>query len=224
VKNLYGCVPGLRKAEYHKLAPHPDEFAELLSEIYLSLKHKIRLNVIDGIVGMEGNGPSSGDLRKLDMILASSDGPAMDTAITYILGHEPSEIDTIKFLRAKKAGETEIKNIEITGENPGSFNLEKFRFPANWYMKYVPHFFINLLGRFLWMKPKINEQTCVNCKLCVESCPVAAIDYPLVNSRKSANPVVENKICISCLCCHELCPYKAIELKSGWLARILIRQ
>ena len=32
VKNLYGIIPGLRKAEYHKLAPFPDEFGHLLGE------------------------------------------------------------------------------------------------------------------------------------------------------------------------------------------------
>ncbi len=80
VKNFYGIIPGLRKAEYHKLAPFPDEFGHLLGEIYLLIKDKVRLNIVDGIIGMEGNGPSSGELREMDIIAAGSDGVAVDSA------------------------------------------------------------------------------------------------------------------------------------------------
>jgi uncharacterized protein (DUF362 family) len=93
IKNLFGIIPGLRKAEYHKLAPFPDEFGHLLGEIYLYVKDRIRLNLVDGIVGMEGNGPSSGELRKMDVIVAGADGVAVDTAITAMLGFKPKRIE-----------------------------------------------------------------------------------------------------------------------------------
>jgi uncharacterized Fe-S center protein len=41
--------------------------------------------------------------------------------------------------------------------------------------------------------------------MCVESCPVQAIDR---NTKK-----IDYSICIECMCCHELCQYKAVKLR-----------
>ena len=219
IKNLYGCIPGLRKAEYHKLAPYPDMFARLLAEIYLLLKSKIRLNVMDGIVGMEGSGPNMGDIRKLDMLIASADALALDSCITHLLGKKARTIDTLKFLAEKGAGTIDFQNIQISGDNPSEFSLAGFKFPANWYYRLVPRFLINFLGRNLWMKPAVVAERCVNCMMCVQSCPVKCI-----TAQKGGKPVVDKKRCIICLCCHELCQYNAIELESSALSKIFIRQ
>lgn len=219
IKNLYGLIPGLRKAEYHKLSPHPDEFSQLLGELYLAVKHKIRLNVVDGIVGMEGNGPSSGELRKTEVIAASADGLALDCALTSLLGFKPDNLETVKYLKNKNAGESNLSNIEITGDDPSLFNFTKFKFPSTWYMKFVPHFAINLIGKYIWLKPVIVPEICVNCLLCVNSCPVKTIE-----TRKNLKPYIHHSGCISCLCCHELCSYKAIELKSSKLAKFFFKQ
>ena len=218
VKNLFGIIPGLRKAEYHKLAPFPDEFGHLLGEIYIFVKDRIRLNLVDGIVGMEGNGPSSGELRKMDVIVAGTDGVAVDTAITSMLGFKPKRIEPFEYLRKKKAGEDDLAKIEALGDR-GSINIQKFKFPANWYLGLLPKFLVRLLAKFIWMKPLIVQEKCTNCMMCVNSCPVKTITV-----EPGKKPVVKWDGCISCLCCHELCVYNAIDLKSSPLAKILIRQ
>ena len=219
LKNFYGCVPGLRKAEYHKQAPHPDEFGHLIAEIYLQVKDKVRLNVIDGIVGMEGNGPNNGDLRTLELVAASSDALALDSTLLHVLGYKPKEIEAIHYLATKHAGQSEMKDIELCGDNPAQMPLKKFKFPSNWYMHYVPHFLVNFLGKHIWMKPVIIPELCTNCLMCVQSCPVKTI-----KAEKGKKPVVMPEHCISCLCCHELCPSKAIELRSSRLSKLVIRQ
>ncbi|GHT38701.1 hypothetical protein AGMMS49593_08640 [Endomicrobiia bacterium] len=50
------------KVEYHKYASKNKEFADFLSKIYLFFKDKIRFTLVDGILSMEGNGPSTGGL------------------------------------------------------------------------------------------------------------------------------------------------------------------
>ncbi|MCX5778020.1 MAG: DUF362 domain-containing protein [Elusimicrobia bacterium] len=219
IKNFYGIIPGLRKATYHKLAPHPDEFGELLAEIYGTVLSKIRCTVIDGIVAMEGNGPSSGDLRRMDLIAASRDGLALDTTLTRLLGFDPMKIDMLHQAARKGLGEFQSSRVEIVGDDITQFHFSGFKFPSNWYIKLVPHFFVNILGKLIWLKPQIQSNQCRNCMLCVESCPVKAIV-----STPPGKPVVVLKDCISCLCCHELCPYKAIELKKSMLSKLLIRQ
>ena len=42
--------------------------------------------------------------------------------------------------------------------------------------------------------------------MCVESCPVEAIDKETKN--------IDYNACIDCMCCHELCMFKAVELKN----------
>lgn len=38
IKNVFGCVPGLRKAMYHKIAPEKDDFGEILADIHQAAK------------------------------------------------------------------------------------------------------------------------------------------------------------------------------------------
>ena len=125
IKNLYGCIPGLMKIEYHKYASKNEDFAELLKNIYFFLKDKIRFTLIDGIVGMEGNGPSSGDIRKMDLIAASSDTYALDSYLIEMLGADLSENYLMKNLDSVKSS---IENLGIIGNSPKDFNLNDFKF------------------------------------------------------------------------------------------------
>lgn len=219
IKNLYGCVPGLRKAEYHKLAPHPDDFSHLLDEIYLSVKDKLRFTLIDGIMGMEGNGPSSGDKRKLDIITASDDAVALDIAVTSLLGLKPRKIEVIYGIAKQRGEKATLAEIDLVGDDPEKFRFENFKFPVNWYLSLIPHWFVTLLGKFIWLKAKVAPEICNNCMMCVESCPAQAI-----KKQKGEKPIVIPEECISCLCCHELCPRHAIKLERSLLSKILIRR
>jgi uncharacterized protein (DUF362 family)/Pyruvate/2-oxoacid:ferredoxin oxidoreductase delta subunit len=218
IKNLYGCVPGMRKAEYHKIVPHPDDFSHLLDEIYLLVKSKIRFSLVDGIMGMEGNGPSSGEKRKLDMILASQDSVLLDLAITKLLGLSAKRIESINYLYKKQIESRHNDQYEIIGNKPGEFNVSNFKFPANWHVRLVPKWLVKFLGKYVWLKPQVVQSTCINCKLCANSCPVAAIE----NGGKDKPRVVFDR-CISCLCCHELCPVDSIELKKSFIVSLLAR-
>lgn len=62
VKNLYGLVPGTTKVEYHSRYPRADLFSDMLIDICEHVKPCFAF--VDGIVGMEGEGPSGGRARK----------------------------------------------------------------------------------------------------------------------------------------------------------------
>jgi len=220
VKNFYGTIPGLRKAEYHKaIPPSAADFGPFVGEIYLLNKHKVRLNLMDGVWAMEGNGPSSGDVRKLGIIAASRDANALDMAIVKMLGINPQRIGTIKYISNLKGEVHSNERIELRGEPLSSFNFDKFKLPPTWFYSLIPRRLVRFLGRFVWMKPVIIPELCTNCMMCVNSCPVKAVSA----ASQSVKPVVIAKNCISCLCCHELCQYNAIELRKSSLAKILIR-
>ncbi|MCX7726100.1 MAG: DUF362 domain-containing protein, partial [Chitinispirillaceae bacterium] len=93
VKNLFGCVPGLTKGEYH--ARHPDvyDFSDLLVDIAKFVKP--RLHIMDGIEAMEGNGPQSGTPKKLGVLLFSEDPVALDTVACILIDLKKEFVPTI---------------------------------------------------------------------------------------------------------------------------------
>jgi uncharacterized protein (DUF362 family) len=99
-KVMYGIVPGLTKAKYHAQFPRRTSFADMMLDILTIVKPQ--LYIMDGIMGMQGQGPGSGDPVKLDLVLASTDYVAMDIAVCKILGIEPVGIPVLK--RAKVRG------------------------------------------------------------------------------------------------------------------------
>src|SRR3990172_921079 len=90
VKNLFGCVPGKLKPQWHLSAGvESSYFAQMLLDLSVFLAP--RFTVMDAIVAMEGNGPGSGKPRELGLVFAGADPVAMDTAAAAILGASPKE-------------------------------------------------------------------------------------------------------------------------------------
>jgi uncharacterized protein (DUF362 family) len=85
VKNLFGCIPGPRKALWHlKAGEDRKTFAQILVDVYQIIHPS--LTILDGIVGMEGNGPNSGQPIPLGLILASGDSLSLDQIVCDLLG------------------------------------------------------------------------------------------------------------------------------------------
>jgi uncharacterized protein (DUF362 family) len=78
IKNLFGCVVGMKKPEWHLRAGADREmFARLLVHVFYAVKPS--LTILDGIRGMEGQGPGrSGTPRDIGVIMGSSDTAALD--------------------------------------------------------------------------------------------------------------------------------------------------
>ena len=80
VKNLYGLLPIEVKIAYHSQNSSEDAFCNILSKIYNAVRPEF--NIIDGIVGMEGNGPGGGDRIESNIIAASENGYALDDFVS----------------------------------------------------------------------------------------------------------------------------------------------
>lgn len=94
VKNLFGCVPGKMKAWWHLEAGKDRErFGRMLVETARAIAPN--LTIVDGIIGHEGNGPSGGDPRRLDVLAASPDVFALDRVMVDILRANPAAIPTV---------------------------------------------------------------------------------------------------------------------------------
>ncbi|MFZ5980421.1 MAG: DUF362 domain-containing protein, partial [Candidatus Zixiibacteriota bacterium] len=95
VKNVFGVIPGFRKGMYHKEAPNPRHFSRIIVDIFSAVQPG--LNILDGILIMEGDGPASGTARKGNLLMASTDAVALDTVVAEIVGLAPQKIHTIKY-------------------------------------------------------------------------------------------------------------------------------
>jgi len=94
VKNLFGCVPGKMKAWWHMEAGKDEKrFGEMLVETARAIDPD--LTILDGIIGHQGNGPSGGEPRELNVLGASSDVFALDRSIVEILNVDPAVVPTV---------------------------------------------------------------------------------------------------------------------------------
>ena len=225
VKNFYGIIPGVRKAEYHKLAPTPKDFSYLLSEIYRMVREKLLFTIVDGVYGLEGNGPSlSGQKRKYGIIAGSQDTVMLDTFILDKMGIKSKNNVLLKPLKEKKLGDTNLQNMIYVGDNASEFNFGKTKLPVTKFLTLLPSWFARFVtkyaGRLFWVKPNIIESKCVGCLQCMKSCPVKAI----IKSKDKTKPIIQKEKCIGCFCCHELCLNKAVEIKESFVASFFMNK
>ena len=90
VKNLFGAVPGLQKPELHCRFPEKQAFSEMLVDLCDFLAPD--LCIMDGILAMEGNGPTGGQPRQMGVLGASKSPYALDVCGTSLIGLKPESV------------------------------------------------------------------------------------------------------------------------------------
>ncbi len=219
IKNMFGTVLLANKAKTHAQAAKLERFCSALADIYSISKPQ--LTVIDGYYCQEGKGPSSGDVVKLDIILAGYDGVALDSTVCKIIGFDPSEILYLEKAEKKKLGTTDLDNVEFFGETIESV-FRKFERPKLRPISMpLPKWLADYLGKTVFRaNVKFNKEKCKLCSTCWTNCPVNAITPP--NEIKKGNiPKWNSKKCITCFCCVELCPHEAVKFNINYVKNAL---
>jgi uncharacterized protein (DUF362 family)/NAD-dependent dihydropyrimidine dehydrogenase PreA subunit len=198
VKNTFGFIHALEKAKWHLRAGQDRSlFASILIDIHTIVHPSV--TVLDGIVGMDGNGPSSGRSRKLGLLGASKNAFILDDCIEKLV-HIPYPTP-ISHL-ADKYGL--LPNYEIKGST--ITKIDDFLLPdtidTDWN---IPHFAKRLLKNVFTKKPKVRKKMCQSCGVCVKVCPANAL------SMQKNGPSFDYARCIRCYCCQEMCPEGAIK-------------
>ena len=240
VKNVYGFICGVRKAAGHVSWPDPLVFARMLADIHRATD--IRLNIMDGIVAMEGNGPGSGDPTPMNVLLFSLDPVALDATYCRLVHLEPWSVPTCGQGQLMGIGTYEEDKIDLLLAEPAEGEGEAEdggETPGGAAPKVTPIDTAALVSRFgnpnfnvdrraassggKWgfrigffnrftKRPYIDKKACVKCGVCVQHCPVPG---KAVNFTKGKNqpPVYDYSRCIRCYCCQEMCPQRAIRVK-----------
>jgi len=193
-KIMFGAVPGLTKAKYHAMHLKKSSFANMLLDV-LSVATP-DLIIMDGIIGMQGEGPGAGDPVQLGVLLASTDPVAMDLAVCRMLHLEPIGIPTLKQAKLRHLWPSEITYPLLS---PDDVAFSGFVLPNT--AGYL------LTGKNAPSKRPVVTTRCTACGQCHEICPKGAI----TNTGHKAT--IDYDKCIRCYACHEVCPEKAIVLE-----------
>ncbi len=219
VKNLFGAVLGARKAQWHLRAGENSKlFARLVVEICYALRPA--LSVVDGIIAMDGRGPSNGRPRELGIVIAGDDPAAVDAVICEIVGFRREHVPTMEEAARMGVGQTDLENIEVLGErieDVAVHDFERAAVPEGSLGIGLPAFLAPLFKGALTSRPEIRAEVCKLCANCADICPPGAIDMDAAAGRK---PEIDRARCIRCFCCGEVCPHDAVALRPGWLLRL----
>ncbi len=213
LKNTFGIVTGLYKAEAHSRAPKEADFVRILAKVHSIAKP--HLTVVDGIVGMDGDGPAGGEPKRMELVMAGTDAVAIDALIAKIIGLKSLDILLTKKAYEMGLGEADFARIEVAGDDIDGFISRDFRLPQTTPLRVIPRAVVNALAGLIRFKPWIDEAICARCKLCEQTCPIDAIMISKERCR------IDYRKCVRCLCCQEVCPYKAITIRRNILTKMV---
>lgn len=106
LKNQWGCI-GTMRHEYHLVLD--DALADLNDAL------RPALSVMDGTVGLEGNGPKSGWPRVTDLALCSRDPVALDSVEAQLMGLDPAGVGHLAACASRGLGVWDPARIDVRG-------------------------------------------------------------------------------------------------------------
>jgi len=220
VKNLFGVIPGLIKAEYHFKLNDKNYFANHLVDICEYVKPLF--SVLDAIDGMEGDGPSNGIKRHIGLLMASDSPYVLDSCAVSIAGISSSKVPTIVAAKERGLFVDNTEDLKFPFLNLEEARKPDFKLPNSMTVNFVggslPASIENWLVKLLKSKPEFNFDKCVSCGDCKRICPPQIITF---DDKKK--PHADLGKCISCFCCHEVCPHDAIKIKKHVLHKLMYR-
>ena len=222
IKNCFGCVPGFLKEEYHLKMKDIHLFCSMLVDIAAFVKP--RLHIMDGIMAMEGNGPRSGNNKKMNVLLFSTDPVALDSVFCQLINLDPLYVPYLKIGQNSGLGICIPENIKIVGDElrryvRPDFNINRRPIRKLTLAQNLPYFINNMIIS----RPLIDYRLCTNCGSCIRQCPVPEKAVNWRPGKKEEMPCYDYSRCIRCFCCQEICPEKAISIRTPLLGKILFR-
>ncbi len=175
LKNQFGCISDIDKSCYH---PY---LTEVISDINKIVKPNFF--IVDGNPAMEGNGPTDGDARPMDLVIIGNDPVSVDAVMAHIMGFNPNSIPHLMHAYERDIGEIHLEHIELRG-----IPMDEFKT----HFTFVPYrqlFMIRLglgLQRFSKLLDKLGHKIHnLTSPLGILKLPLAYIYHQLQSSRNS---------------------------------------
>lgn len=166
LKNWNGIIPNVHPNDQQQGA-HRIDLGQKMADLYKI--RKADLTIVDGIIGMEGQGPHAGSPIEMNLIVAGTDTVAVDAVTCSIMGFDPMEIPAIRCAGTEELGEIDLKKIDVVGESVESV-MKHFKRPND-----------NPMGMYKGLEC-VFQQTCpgcyVNVRGALDSFALSGIDLP----------------------------------------------
>lgn len=222
-KNMFGIVPGILKGEFHYNVHQYDAFADVLIDICMASNPV--LSFMDAIEGMEGAGPTAGNPRKINLIIASESPYHLDKVACDIINLNTDKVPLLAACVNRNLITKDFSDIEFLGDNIKDFYINDFKLPDTTgnlneeILNKIPLFLRKYLDKHLKTRPVFDFDTCIGCKICGDNCPPSIISFD-----KNKKPHADLDKCIRCYCCQELCPKKAVSAYKPLLFKMLTKK
>ena len=227
LKNMIGCVVGTHKQKIHR------NLHENIIRLNCLLQPDI--HIVDGLIAMEGTGPSRGKPVKMGLIISGRNPWLIDRVCTILMGFNPEEVPHLRTSKGlKNIAELQINSSsdlnglswrfqspEISlGSLINSPTYRKFFVKLRYHPALFRFFSSNLVSRFLYLiKARqdlfIKQDSSISKVLLDKSKCVnchLCLDYcPMYVD--SYDEIGEPKKCLFCLYCFFVCPENAISLE-----------
>ncbi len=214
VKNLFGAVVGMRKPRLHLQAGTDKAFFALM---LLELAEQIHpaLSIVDAVIGMEGDGPGSGDPVHIGALLAGANPLAVDTVAADLVRMPLEQNWPQKIARKTNRCGSHLDEVELVGDALDNLRPKSFKPSKTADVNFgLPPFLKNRLRRSLTALPAVDQSRCEACGLCIKHCPPEAMTI------RENQLHIDYKRCIGCFCCQELCPHAALLTRQGLLLKL----
>ncbi|HUR55418.1 MAG TPA: DUF362 domain-containing protein, partial [Gemmataceae bacterium] len=134
LKNLFGTLPGIcygwPKNELHwRGIPN--------SIVDIAASHLPHLAIVDGITGMEGDGPLAGNAKHVGALIMGADLVAVDSTCCRLMKLPPERVPTLVFAALKRLGRLKESDIPQLGESIASLATE-FELPPKIEQHLIP--------------------------------------------------------------------------------------
>ncbi|MDR1916308.1 MAG: DUF362 domain-containing protein [Synergistaceae bacterium] len=214
IKNIFGTADTSTRKMAHA-STSQRHLADAIVDLY-SIRPP-EFNILDAIIGMEGDGPSHGAPVKIGFIIAGRNALAVDWVASTVMGYgNPADIHLIAAAVERGIGPRHRGDITLNGLEWDDLPLKGFK-KSSGFVRAMPTALRGFVHKLVALTPKLSEPGCVSCWICKKVCPVDAISaegrYPQINARK----------CVRCLCCHEMCPTGAMTVHKNFLASMVSR-
>jgi uncharacterized protein (DUF362 family) len=113
MKNLFGIMPGIYYG-WPKNVFHLHGIAQSICDINAAWPPHFA--IVDGIIGMEGDGPIMGEAKSAGMIIMGRSAPAVDATRARVMGIDPEKIGHLRIAAGLKLGVIDSRGIDQRGE------------------------------------------------------------------------------------------------------------
>lgn len=221
-KNMFGAVPGTVKPEYHFRYPEAMDFAHMIVD--LDEYFRPRLQIVDAVVGMEGNGPTSGTPRPIGCILAGHSPHAVDLLCARLIGLPAERIPTLRAAWERGLAPKTVEELEIAGDWRQFVVSDYQILPGHRDTQFRPRsggvwgkMSAWVIRKAMGSEPALDKKRCIGCEVCRKVCPADAI------TMERGKPQIHRQKCIRCFCCQEFCPHGAMVVRRSAIAKLLSR-